>query len=252
MCRFKFVIMELLKQKFDEIKKSNNPEVINDFLIKLSDNPNIEYLNYLKYFVESLDPQILDKIKLNLIFVMGEIGNLAQIPDEYLRILEEIYYKSDRWVRNEVIQAIDKISKNTELNDKIIEIISNALNDEYSAIKISTLKLLLNLNKSPDSILKNLIRLMNSKDSEIVEAIERILRRIPQQPDRIFNLLDKSDNYKFLKPRGIRSLLLIQFKSIINTESFREMISNSSWDANYKENYLKEINTFERILAKNI
>lgn len=244
--------MELLKQKFDEIKKSNNPEVINDFLIKLSDNPNIEYLNYLKYFVEYLDPQILDKIKLNLIFVIGEIGNLAQIPDEYLRILEEIYYKSDRWIRNEVIQAIDKIFKNTEVNEKTVELISNALNDEYVVIKISTLKLLANFKKLPDSILKNLIRLMNSKDSEILEGIERILRRIPQQPDRIFNLLNRPDNYKILKPRGIRSLLLIQFKSIINTESFREMISNCSWDDSYKEKYLKEINTFERILVKNI
>ena len=93
---------------------------------------------------------------------------------------------------------------------------------------------------------------MNSKDSEILEGCRRILKRIPQQPDRIFNLLNRSDNYKILKQRGIRSLLLIQFKSVVNTESFREMISNSSWDDSYKENYKKEIDTFERILVKNI
>jgi len=247
-----FRIMELLKQKFDEIKESNNPEVINDFLIKLGDNPNIGHLNYLKYFVEYLDPQILDKIKLNLIFVLGEIGNLTLLPAEYLLLLEEIYYKSDRWIRNEVIQAIDKISKNTELNEKTVELISNALNDEYSVIKISTLKLISNFKKLPDSILKNLIRLMNSKDSEILEGCRRILKRIPQQPDRIFNLLNRSDNYKILKQRGIRSLLLIQYKSIVNAESFREMILNSNWDKTNKENYIKEIITFERILMKNL
>ncbi|MFW9941511.1 MAG: hypothetical protein ACFFFT_10765 [Candidatus Thorarchaeota archaeon] len=244
--------MELLKQNFDKIKKSNKPEVINDFLIKLSENPNIDHLNYLKYFVEYLDPQILDKIKLNLIFVMGEIGNLAQIQEEDLRILEEIYYKSDRWIRNEVIQAIDKISKNTELDEKTIELISNALLDEYSEIKINTLKLLSNFKKLPDTILKNLIRLMNSRDSEVLEGCRRILKRIPQQPERIFNFLNTSDNYQILKPRGIRSLLLIQFQSVVNTELFREMILNSSWDDNYREKYIKEINTFERILIKNI
>ena len=244
--------MELLRQNFDEIKESNNPEAINDFIIKLSENPNTEHLNYLKYFVEYLDPQILDKIKLNLIFVLGAIGNLTPLPGEYLLLLEEEYYKSDRWVRNEIIQAIDKISNNTELNEKTVELISNALNDEYSVIKISTLKLLSNFKKLPDGILKNLIRLMNSKDSEILEGCRRILKRIPQQPVRIFNLLNGSDNYKILKPRGIRSLLLIQFKSIVNTESFREMILNSNWDKTNKENYIKEINTFERILMKNL
>ncbi len=244
--------MALIKQKFEEIKESNNPEAINDFMIKLSENPNIEQVSYLKYFIESLDPQILDKIKLNLIYALGEIGKLAPLPVENLLFLEEVYYKSDRWVRNEIIQAIDKISKNTELNEKTVELISNALNDEYSVININTLKLLSNFKKLPDSILKNLIRLMNSKDSEILEGCRRILKRIPQQSDRIFNLLNRSDNYKILKPRGIRSLLLIQFKSIINTESFREMILNSNWDKTNKENYIKEIITFERILMKNL
>lgn len=244
--------MDLLKQNFDEIKESKNPKAINDFIIKLSENLNINYIKYLSYFIKNLDSEIFEKIKLNLIYVLGEIGKLTPLPGEYLLLLEEIYYKSDRWVRNEIIQAIFKISKNSELNEKTIELISNALNDEYSVIKINTLKLLSNFKKLPDSLLKNLIRLMNSKDSEILEGCRRILKRIPQQPDRIFNLLNRSDNYKILKQRGIRSLLLIQFKSVVNTESFREMISNSSWDDSYKENYKKEIDTFERILVKNI
>ena len=162
--------MDLLKQNFDEIKESKNPKAINDFIIKLSENLNINYIKYLSYFIKNLDSEIFEKIKLNLIYVLGEIGKLTPLPGEYLLLLEEIYYKSDRWVRNEIIQAIFKISKNSELNEKTIELISNALNDEYSVIKINTLKLLSNFKKLPDSLLKNLIRLMNSKDSEILEG----------------------------------------------------------------------------------
>ena len=39
--------MELFKQEFDDIKKSGNPEIINDFLIKLSKSPNPEYFSFL-------------------------------------------------------------------------------------------------------------------------------------------------------------------------------------------------------------
>jgi len=244
--------MELINKSYKEAKDSGNAEKINDFLIVLSKNPKKEYLNFFDFFVEELPEETYEKIILNFVYLLGEIGNLTPLSESYLTLLYDTYHKSDRWIRNEIIQAIDKISKNTELNEKTVELISNALNDEYSVIKISTLKLLLNFKNLPDSILKNLIRLMNSKDSEILEGCRRILKRIPQQPDRIFNLLNRSDNYKILKPRGIRSLLLIQFKSIVNTESFREMILNSNWDKTNKENYIKEINTFERILMKNL
>jgi len=244
--------MEPIRNSYKEARESENPVKINDFLIKLGKNPKKEYLNFLDYFIKEVDEKIYEKIKLNLIFTLGEIGNISPLNNEYLHYLNKTYHKSDRWIRNEVIQAIDKISKNAELNEKTVELISNALNDEYSIIKISTLKLISNFKKLPDSILKNLIRLMNSKDSEILEGCRKILKRIPQQSDRIFNLLNGSDNYKILKPRGIRALLLIQFKSIVNTELFREMILNSNWDKTNKENYIKEINTFERILMKNL
>ncbi|MFX0081278.1 MAG: hypothetical protein ACFE94_05950 [Candidatus Hodarchaeota archaeon] len=244
--------MELLNQIFDEIKESNNPEVINDFLIELSENPNTDHIKYLSYFINNQDIKIFDKIKLNLIYVLGEIGNLTPLSDKYLVFLEKEYYKSDRWVRNEIIQAIFKISKNLDLGEKIIELIANALNDEYSVIKINTLKLISNFKNLPDIILKNLVLLMNSKDPEILDGCRRILKRIPQKTETIFNTLNKSNTYKILKPRGIRTFLLLQFKSINNTESFKEMIINSNWDDNYKENYLKELYTFERILARNL
>ena len=244
--------MELIKVKFNEIKNSDNPDLINDFLIELSENPSKEHLGYLNHFIESTDAQILNKIKLNLMYLLGEIGNLTPLPDDFLKLIVKEYYKSDRWIRNEIIQAISKISKKSELNEKAVELLSTALIDEYIPIKISTLKLLLNFKNLPDKLLTNLIRIMNSDDSEILEGCRRIFERFPQQSERIFRMLNINENYKNLKSRGIRSLLLIQFKSIMNVESFREMIVNSKWDEISREKYLKELDTFERILLKNM
>ncbi len=55
--------MEILKNKFEEIKKVKNPEVINDFLMKLSEEPSIEYLNLIQYFIDNLETQSFQKIK---------------------------------------------------------------------------------------------------------------------------------------------------------------------------------------------
>ena len=60
--------MELLNNNFEEIKKAKDPEVINDFLIKLSEVPNKDYLIYIDYLLNNLDAKILNKVKLNIIF----------------------------------------------------------------------------------------------------------------------------------------------------------------------------------------
>ncbi|KKK41962.1 hypothetical protein LCGC14_1557630 [marine sediment metagenome] len=242
--------MAFFKQEFDEIKESNNPVIINDFIIKLSENPNKDHIKYLNYFIDNLNTQIHDKVKLNLIYALGETGNLTLIEEKYLNFLHETYHHSDRWVRNEIIQAIDKISKKSKLTEKIIVLIGNVLNDDYTPIKINALKVLLNLTQIPDLIFKNIFRVLNSRDSAVSEGCRRILEQFDKH--KLFDLLNQLENYKILKPRAIRSLLLVQFKSILNLESFREMILNSNWDDSYRMNYLKEIDTFQRIIAKNL
>ncbi|MFX1377261.1 MAG: hypothetical protein ACFFA0_15770 [Promethearchaeota archaeon] len=244
--------MEYTKQKFDEIKKLKNPDLINDFIIKLSEEPKKEYLIYLKDLIKNLDIQILNKVCLNLIFVLGEIGKSNSIDEYHMNFLYETYHRSDRWIRNEIIQTIEKISNKSKLNEKIIYLIGNALRDDYDFIQFNALKVLLNLESFPDSIFKNIFHLLNLKNSSIIESCRHILDKIQLNHQQLFNLLNQSENYKILKQRGIRSLLLIQFKSIINLESFRDKILNSDWNEKYKENYLKELDTFQRILAKNI
>jgi len=244
--------MALFKQNFDEIKDSNNPDIINDFIIKLSENPKEEHLKYLKYLIDNLDTQILNKITLNLIYALGELGNLTSLDENYLNFIHETYLHSDRWIRNEIIQAIDKISKKSHLNENIVLLIGGALNDDYPPIKINTLKVLLNLKQVPDFIFTNIFYVLNSKDSAVLEGCRRALEKIHLETYKLFSLLNQLDNYKILKPRAIRSLLLIQFKFIINLESFREIIESSNWDNSFKEKYLTEIDTFQRILIKNM
>ncbi|MFX1304802.1 MAG: hypothetical protein ACFE9X_15720, partial [Promethearchaeota archaeon] len=120
-----------MKNNFKELK---DPEEINDFLIKLSENPNTEDLKRVDYFIDNLDPPIFEKIKLNLIFLLGEIGESTPIEDKYLNFLLETYYTSDRWIRNEIIQAIGKISKKIEITESIIKLIGYAVNDDYTPI----------------------------------------------------------------------------------------------------------------------
>lgn len=244
--------MALFKQNFDEIKDSTNPDLINDFIIKLSENPKEEHLKYLKYLIDNSDTQIIDKITLNLIYALGELGNLTSLDENYLNFIHETYLHSDRWIRNEIIQAIDKISIKSHLSEKIVLLIGGALNDDYPPIKINTLKVLLNLKQVPDFVFTNIFYVLNSKDSAVLEGCRRALEKIHLETYKLFSLLNQLDNYKILKPRAIRSLLLIQFKSIINLESFREIIGSSNWDNSFKEKYLTEIDTFQRILIKNM
>ena len=244
--------MELEKNNFEEIKKSQDPEKINDFLIKLSEDPNKEYLMYIEYFLENLDKQIFDKVKLNVIFLIGEIGKLTVLDERYVTFLVDTYYTSDRWIRNEIIQAIGKISVNLVITEDIIKLVGHAVNDDYSPIKVNALQVMLNLDELPLIVRKNIFLALNSKSSDLEAFCVKILEKFLPDYNQLFNSLNYSDNYKFLKQNAIRALLLLYFRSPFNIESFRQKIINSNWEVEYKENFLKEIDTYEKIFLKKL
>ncbi|MHA1886066.1 MAG: hypothetical protein ACW96S_13495 [Promethearchaeota archaeon] len=244
--------MESLNHKFKKIRDSNNPEIINDFIIELSKNPNGDFLQFLGYLIENLSPKNLEKISLNLTFALGEIGNVVPLEEFFMGFLYETYHKSDRWIRNEVIQAFEKISQMTNLSENVVVLIGNAVNDEYPLIKLSALSALSRFKSLPHTVLRNLFLLMNSNKSELLDGCRKVFTKLSLRSHQLFTALDDSDNYKILKSKGIRSLLLIQFKSIINLDQFRDLVLNSGWKKEYKENFLREIDTFERILVKNM
>lgn len=244
--------MELMKNNFEEIKKTKNPEIINDFLIEISKDPNIDYLECIDYFINNLDTQIFDKVKINLVFLVGEIGKITTLEERYFKFLIETYYSSDRWIRNEIIQAIGKISTYSDIIDDVIKIVGNAVNDDYSPIKVNALKVILNLKELPLSIRGNIFQALNSKNFELEALCVKILEKFVPDYNQLFNSLNYLQDYKILKQKAIRALLLIYFKSALYLESFRQKISNSKWEIEYKENFFKEIDIYKRILLKKL
>jgi hypothetical protein len=138
------------------------------------------------------------------------------------------------------------------LSENVVVLIGNAVNDEYPLIKLSALSALSRFKSLPHTVLRNLFLLMNSNKSELLDGCRKVFTKLSLRSHQLFTALDDSDNYKILKSKGIRSLLLIQFKSIINLDQFRDLVLNSGWKKEYKENFLREIDTFERILVKNM
>ncbi len=244
--------MELLNNNFEEIKRNKNSEIINDFLIKLGEDPNKEYLKYIEYFMNNLDTQIFNKVKLNLIFLMGEIGKVTILDERYLKFLIETYFTSDRWIRNEIIKTIGKISANSDITNDVIELVSNALNDDYSPIKVNALQVMLNFKELPRVVRRYIFQALNSRDFELEAFCVQVLDKFLPDYNQLVNSLNYSDNYKILKPYAIRTLLMGYFLSPLNLEPFRQKILNSNWEIEYKEIYLTEIDNYEKIILKKL
>ena len=242
--------MEDIENILLKIKDNTNPQEINDILIKLSKNPNEKTLVIVDYFLDSLNATILNKIKLNLIFLLGAIGSLTVLNRKYLNFLVESYFNSDRWVRNEIIQSFLVILQNHEYNNEIYQIIEHALNEDYVPIKKSALSVLMILKELPEKVILTLLRILDTNNDDILEMGLKILKRDVQTWDELFELLNISKGYTILNKFIVRVLILEYFDSISELESFIEKINSSKWEEEYKILCKTEINSFQRILKK--
>jgi len=242
--------MKSLEKQFNIVKKSKDPEELNDFLIEIGKQPRIEFLSFIDYFIENCDPLLFQQVKLNLIYVLGEVGKLIKIHDNFISFLFKEYNNSDRWVRGEIISAFNKISINVTLSNKIIELLGTALNEEYIPNSINALNALYKLNTLPKTILRNIFNVFNSSNSEIIELSTAVLFKFVKNEEELFESLLQNGNYKILKKNAIRSLLIIYFKSLSSIESFSQKIFESKIESFHKEIFLKEIETYKRILSK--
>ena len=190
--------MNLLNNNFKVAKESNNPEIINDFLIELSKNPNKDHLKYLKHFIANLDAQLFEKIRLNLIYLIGEIGIAFTLDSKCLEFLLKTYYTSDRWIRNEIIQAFRKILNTTDLSENAIKLIAMAINDDYPPIRISALQELLNLKEIPIYVRRNVFLALNTKDSELEKFCIKIFDRFLPDFNQMFIESIKIENRGFI------------------------------------------------------
>jgi len=242
--------MEDIENILLKIQNSTNPQEINDILIELSKKPKENTLIIVDYFLDSLNKTILNKTKLNLIFLLGTIGSVTILNRKYLNFLIESYFNSDRWVRNEIIQSFLVILQNHEYNNKIYQIIEHALNEEYMPIKKSALSVLMILKELPEKVILTLLRVLDTNNEEIVELGLKILKRGVQTWDELFELLNTSKGYTILNKSIVRVLILEYFDSISELESFIEKINSSNWEEEYKRLCKTEINSFQRILKK--
>ena len=247
--------MKKLTEKFENIKKSKDPEEINDFLIELGNNPAAEYLSILDFFIEDFNPEIFNQIKLNLIFNIGEIGKLQGLDNKYLDFLIKEYYSSDRWIRNEIICTLSKIASQIKLPEKFLEILKYAIIDDYLPIAINAMKTLIYYDDIPNELFKNLFKVLQTSDSDLNDQISKVLLKFIHNENRLFELLNASENYKILNKKAIRALLIIFFSSAISMENldlFKDLLTKSEWESKYKKAFFNEIEVYEKLLLRNI
>ncbi|TFG25869.1 MAG: hypothetical protein EU532_11195 [Promethearchaeota archaeon] len=242
-------------KKFETIKESGDSEKINDFLIDLGRDPKKEYLKILDFFIEKRDPDIFNKIKLNLIFILGELGGLIEIDKKYIEFLIEEYFISDRWIRNEIVCAFNKIGNKMQFPRKVLDILKYAIIDDYLPIAINGMKSLLHFENLSDDLFENLFKTLKVQDSELIDQIFKVINKFIINEAVLFEKLITLDNYRNLDKKSIRSLLILFFNSVIrlhNLKSFRELVENSEWENKDKEKFLAEIDVYEKLLLKRI
>ena len=245
--------MQDIAEQFERIKTSMDPELIDDFLIELGKNPQIEYVPFIDYFLEKSSPEIVQQIKLNLIYDLGELGRLGIINQKYFEFLKETFFNSDRWVRNEIIVALNKILSQSKTQENIFELLGYAIIDEYIPLKISGLKTLLLFDKIPIYFYNKIFLNLHTTDSNVFSLLTSILQKFIMDEEFLFKILEESDNYKIFKRFVIRSLLISFFNSVLSLkslENFRVLVMNSEWIN--KENFIHEIDIYEKILLKTL
>jgi hypothetical protein len=241
-----------IKEYFEEVKESGNSEKINEFVIRLSEDPQKKYLSFIKYFLDNLAEDIINQVKINLVYLIGKLSSILKLDNLYLDFLKTSYFKSDRWVRNEIIKAFSEIVKHQNLKEQYINLISISLKEDYQPIKENALEALGNIENLKQNQIKNLLLILDNNDSEIVSKCRNILRREIKNYNQLFQFLDSQDNYKIINKIRFRSILVAFFTSVIKLENFRKNIEESDWEEDYKKTFLQEIETYERILLKNI
>ena len=247
--------MDNLTKKFEEIKDSKDPDVINDFLIELGKYPKKDHLSILDYFIENYDPVIFNQIKLNVIFNIGEIGIEQSLDNKYIDFLIEEYYSSDRWVRNEILSTLNKIANHTKLPVQIFETLKYAMLDDYLPISINAMKVIMHYENIADDSFKKIFNLLRTSDLKLQDQISNVLKKFIKNESRLFELLTDCNNYKSFNKKALRSLLIIYFNSAMslsNLESFRKLLENSEWEIDYKEMFFNEIDTYEKLLLRGI
>jgi len=219
-------------------------------LIEASKTPHLKNLIDIDYLIASSQDSLLHHFAINLIFLLGEIGKNHFLSHEYIKFLIETYFKSDRWIRNEIILTFSKSIRIDDLFKKILDVIEFALVDDYEPIKISALKVIDLTKKIPERIFPKIIKNLESKNPKIVQKSVKVLKKHIESTDVLYEILLKNNTINLYSKQILRSLLLAFFNEVHLVEEFREKIMKSDLDLAKKESLISEIKTYQRILQQ--
>jgi hypothetical protein len=242
--------MENIENYSKDILDSKDHQEINDFLLELSKSPKKSYFPILNSIIEDFSEELLEKVNINLIYLIGEMGKNFELDNKFIDYVIQTYYKSDRWIRNETIKTLSKISKNKRIMDRVLDILVRALNDNYAKIQLSAFNMLLNETILPKSLLEHVLRNINSSNKEVAEKALDILKKFYMTKEDLYIALNYSENYQLLQKEGIRRILVEYFPSVIELEYFRTKIAESTWEMKIKRIFLNEIDSYLKILLR--
>ena len=242
--------MENVDKLKKEITSLKDSEKINDILLQLSKNITQEVIPIVDFLVTELDSNQLNKINLNLVFLIGELGNIMRLEQRYLDYLVNSYYKSDRWVRNEIIQAIFKILKFRTPDKFVLNLIEDGLKEDYEPIQENSLRVLTLYDDIPTETLRVIILMLKPIKSDLIELAVKILTKSFKNEEEIFKFLDYHQNYRIFDKERVRIILTEFLSTIQQLENFQKRITDSNWEDEIKILFLQEIMTLERIILK--
>ena len=230
--------------------KSENYNAINEFLIEASKTPHLKNLIDIDYLITSSQDSLLKHFAINLIFLLGEIGKNHFLSDNYIKFLIETYFKSDRWIRNEILLVFSKSIRIDDLFQKILDVIEFALVDDYEPIVINALTVINYAKRIPESCYPKIIRNLESKNFKIVQESIKVLKKHVKSTNMLYEILLKESSINLYRKTILRSLLMTFFSEVHLVEEFREKIMKSDLDLAKKESLISEIKTYQRILQQ--
>lgn len=230
--------------------KSENYDAINEFLIEASKTSHLKNLIDIDYLITNSPDSLLNHFVINLIFLLGEISKNHFLSIDYIEFLIKTYFKSDRWIRSEILLAFSKSIRNDDLFIKISETVEFALTDDYDPIRISALTIIDNTKKIPERFFPKLIKNLESKNSEISEKSIKTLKKHIVSTEVLYEILLNDNTFDLYNKKILRRILLTFFTDVHLVEDFKKIIMSSDLDLDKKELVDSEIKTYKNILQQ--
>ncbi|TFG16595.1 MAG: hypothetical protein EU531_06060 [Promethearchaeota archaeon] len=227
-----------------------NLNLINDIIIELSQRPNPLHFEIIDFLLDTFNNEELSKININIVYLLGELGKITSLEQKYIQYLYETFYVSDRWIRTEILKVLETNIEVVKSNSNFIQVISSALKEEYESNTIIALKIIRQLDKYPAPIFKSFLVVLNKAQSKLKETIDKVINRHFKDESLIFELLNQNNNYRILKPHGLRLILQAFFPSTNKIENFQTLIENSDWEEENKSQFLKEIDIIRNLVNR--